>query len=123
MKIFLLVLLLPVWIGAQTQNPTRPRPVATLPATPCSPRDFVQAADTGTVSVCASDGQTWGSLGGGNSLPVADSTAVVKGSSDSTKLVRLEADLLTTATTRVLTMADRDIDLSLYPKAVSDIAG
>lgn len=48
----------------------------------------------------------------GEDLPVADTTAVVKGSADATKLVRIEADGLTTATTRVLTMADQDIDLT-----------
>lgn len=49
---------------------------------------------------------------GGDALPIVDTTAVVKGSADATKLVRIEADGLTTATTRVLTMADQDIDLT-----------
>jgi len=47
--------------------------------------------------------------GGGDTLPIADTTAVVKGSVDATKLVRIEADGLTTGTTRVLTMPDKDI--------------
>lgn len=49
---------------------------------------------------------------GGDTLPIVDTTAVVKGSVDATKLVRIEADGLTTATTRIITMADQDIDLT-----------
>ncbi len=59
--------------------------------------------------------------GGGDTHPIADSTAIVKGSADATKLVRVEADGITTATTRVLTMADQDVDLTpdsgTYPAA------
>lgn len=43
--------------------------------------------------------------------PFGDATAVVKGSVDATKLVRIEADGLTTATTRVITMPDKDLTL------------
>jgi hypothetical protein len=43
--------------------------------------------------------------------PFVDSTALVKGSADATKLLRFEVDGLTTGTTRVLTMADADVDL------------
>lgn len=50
-------------------------------------------------------------LGIGDALPVSDATAVVKGSTDATKLIRLEADGLTTGTTRVLTPPDADITL------------
>ncbi len=56
--------------------------------------------------------ETTGAGGGGDSHPIADSTAIVKGSVDATKLVRVEADGLTTGLTRVLTMADQDIDLT-----------
>lgn len=49
---------------------------------------------------------------GGSSLPVADSAALVKGSSDATKQVRLEVDGLSTATTRVITMPDADVNLA-----------
>jgi microcystin-dependent protein len=38
--------------------------------------------------------------------PFIDSTAIIKGSVDATKLVRIEADGLTTGTTRVLTVQD-----------------
>lgn len=44
-----------------------------------------------------------------SSLPVVDTTNIVKGSSDATKLMRFEVDGLTTATTRVLTIQDYDI--------------
>lgn len=50
--------------------------------------------------------------GAGDTLPIVDTIALVKGSADATKLVRIEADGLTTATTRVITMADQDIDLT-----------
>lgn len=50
-----------------------------------------------------------GDAGAGDTLPVPDTTAVVKGSVDDTKLVRIEADGLTTGTTRVLSMPDSDI--------------
>ena len=39
----------------------------------------------------------------GAALPVTDTTGIAKGSSDATKIVRLEVDGFTTATTRVLT--------------------
>ena len=48
------------------------------------------------------DGSTWtpnGSSTGGTSLPVVDSTAVVKGASDATKLVKLNASSLSTGVT------------------------
>ena len=54
-------------------------------------------------------GVSGGGGGGGDTLPIADTTAVVKGSVDATKLVRIEADGLTTGTTRVLTMPDKDL--------------
>lgn len=57
-------------------------------------------------------------LGGGGGLPVADTTAIVKGSGDPTKLLRFEVDGLSTATTRVLTAQDQDGTLAL----LSDIA-
>lgn len=50
-----------------------------------------------------------GSLPAG--LPVADTTALVKGSGDATKLVRIEADGLSASTTRVITMPDKDIEI------------
>jgi hypothetical protein len=46
--------------------------------------------------------------GGGDTLPVTDTTAIVKGSADATKLLRFEVDGFTTATTRVLTPPNFD---------------
>lgn len=79
------------------------------------------------ITTAANDRAVFRSLGSGNwicivyqktdgsalvsPLPISDGTAVVKGSSDPTKLVRIEADGLTTATTRVLTAPDRNIYL------------
>lgn len=43
--------------------------------------------------------------------PTSDGTAIVAGGTDGTKKVRLEVDGLTTATTRVVTVPDRDITI------------
>lgn len=43
-----------------------------------------------------------------STVPFADSTAIVKGSSDATKLLRFEIDGFTTATTRVVTVPNAD---------------
>lgn len=47
--------------------------------------------------------------------PFVDTNAVVVGSSDATKKVRLEVDGLTTATTRVITVPDVDLTLPYKP--------
>lgn len=44
-------------------------------------------------------------------LPFLDSTALLAGSADATKKVRFEVDGLTTGTTRVITVPDRDLTL------------
>ena len=49
---------------------------------------------------------------GGASLPVDDTTAVVRDPVDNTKLARIDAGAITTGTTRVITMGDRDVDLA-----------
>lgn len=49
-------------------------------------------------------------------LPVVDTTALVKGSADATKLLRLEVDGFTTGTTRVMTVPD-------YNFTVASLAG
>jgi hypothetical protein len=49
---------------------------------------------------------------GVGSLPVVDTTHIIKGSADATKHLRFEVDGLTAATTRVITMADQDINLT-----------
>jgi hypothetical protein len=56
----------------------------------------------------------------GSELPIADTTAIVKGSVDGTKLVRFEVDGLTTGTTRVITMPDKDVVLGTIK---SDVTG
>lgn len=65
-------------------------------------------ASTDTITIAAA---------GGSSLPVVDSTAIVKGSDDPTKQIRLEVDGLTTGTTRVLTAPDADGTLPLLSLA------
>lgn len=47
-------------------------------------------------------------VGGGSSAPFVDTTAIVKGSADATKLLRFEVDGFTTATTRVMTPPNYD---------------
>lgn len=49
--------------------------------------------------------------GGSAGLPVVDTTLIVKGSADGTKQMRFEADGLTTGTTRVMTIPDKDMTL------------
>jgi hypothetical protein len=49
--------------------------------------------------------------GGGDTLPVADTTAVVMGSADNTKLLRFEVDGFTTGTTRVITPPNEDFTM------------
>lgn len=51
-------------------------------------------------------------VGGGSAgFPVVDTTDIIKGSVDGTKLMRFEADGLTTGTTRVMTIPDKNITL------------
>jgi hypothetical protein len=79
------------------------------------------------ITTVAGDTAEFESLGSGNwrcnwyvrddgtalvSAPFTDSTAIIKGSADATKLVRFEVDGLTTATTRVITVPDADITIA-----------
>ena len=48
--------------------------------------------------------------------PYVDSDALIVGSSDGTKKARFEVDGLTTATTRVMTVPDRDMTLATAPE-------
>ena len=64
--------------------------------------------------------------GGGVTLPVTDTTGIAKGSVDATKIVRLECDTyVSTATTRVITVPDQDVDLrptdGTYQAPVGDL--
>ena len=44
-------------------------------------------------------------------IPFLDTQAIISGSADITKLIRFEADGITTGTTRVITMADQNVSL------------
>lgn len=57
-------------------------------------------------------------------LTVSDSNCQITGSSDATKIIRFEADGLTTGTTRVITAPDYDVTLGNIPAGVvMDYAG
>jgi len=59
------------------------------------------------------DGASWAEFaGGGDTLPIVDTTGIAKGSGDATKIVRLEVDGITTETTRVLTVQDKDYTIA-----------
>lgn len=82
-------------------------------------RDAIAAPANGMLIFNSTTGQFegydsgWGAIsGGGSSPPFADSTALVAGSVDPTKLLRFEVDGLTTATTRVLTPQDADYTIA-----------
>ena len=49
--------------------------------------------------------------GGSAGLPVADTTNIVKGSADGTRMMRFEVDGVSTGTTRVMTVPDKNITL------------
>ena len=53
-----------------------------------------------------------GTCTGCSGLPVVDTTSIVEGSSDATKEIRFEVDVLTTGTVRVLTPPDADITIA-----------
>ncbi len=59
------------------------------------------------------DGTQFNIVGNGFPAPFSDAYAVVEGSADATKKIRFEVDGLTTATTRVITVPDRDLTLGL----------
>lgn len=54
---------------------------------------------------------SWRNAGGSGGAPFTDSTAIVKGSSDATKLLRFEVDGFTTGTTRVVTVPNADFTM------------
>ncbi len=60
-----------------------------------------------------------GGGGGGGSLPVLDSTSIVSGNLDATKLLKFEVDGFTTATTRTLTI--QDVSGTVYVSGGTDI--
>lgn len=66
--------------------------------------------------VYACDGSTWIAQPTGGGLPVADTTAIVKGSADATKLLRFEVGGFTPSTTRTVTPQDKDGIMALAGK-------
>ncbi len=62
----------------------------------------------GQVLTVSSGLPSWAASGGGSSPPFDDGTAIIKGSADATKLLRIEVDGFTTGTTRVLTAPNFD---------------
>jgi hypothetical protein len=70
------------------------------------------ASQGGAATFLKNDGSgnlTWETSG--STLPVVDTTSIVKGSADATKLLRFEIDGFTTGTTRVLTPPNADITI------------
>lgn len=59
--------------------------------------------------------------GGGSTLPIADTTGLVKGSVDATKIWRVEADGFTASTTRVLTPPNRDWAPTTFGSELTEI--
>lgn len=72
-------------------------------------------ADGSAGYVLTTDGAgtlSWGAAGGGSAPPFVDTTNIIKGSADATKLLRFEVDGLTTATTRTWTAQDANITVA-----------
>jgi hypothetical protein len=72
-------------------------------------------ADGSAGDVLTTDGAgtlSWTAGGGGSSPPFVDTTNIIKGSADATKLLRFEVDGLTTATTRTWTAQDANITVA-----------
>lgn len=80
---------------------------ADLPLSVCGAGEFLTY--DGAVITCAT----------ATNLPVADTTAIVKGSADATKLLRFEVDGFSASSTRVLTPPNADITIAgaNYPNA------
>jgi hypothetical protein len=60
--------------------------------------------------------------GGGAGVPVPDTTPLVEGSADDTKLWRVEVDGFTAGNTRVLTPADRDWAPTVFGEELAEVA-
>jgi hypothetical protein len=75
----------------------------------------IGSGDASAGRVLTSDGNggaTWEHPPGGGGLPVVDSTNIVFGSADNTKLLRFEVDGFTAGATRVMTPPDADITVA-----------
>lgn len=75
---------------------------------------------TGHVLTVTGAGQTaWAAPSVASILPVADTQTIIKGSADATKLIRFEADGITTGTTRVITAPDSDTILPIFGQIIT----
>lgn len=89
-----------------------PDPAGGFHGTMIDPAQIAQGGATdGQVLAWSNANGTWEATTA-SSAPFTDTTAIVKGSADSTKQVRFEVDSLTTGTTRVITVPDKDINLA-----------
>lgn len=57
--------------------------------------------------------------GSGDTLPVVDTTSIVKGSADGTKQVKIEADGITTGTTRTWTAPDANTTIPVFSQVIT----
>lgn len=62
---------------------------------------------------------TLSASGGGGSSPFDDGTAILKGSGDATKLLRIEVDGIATGTTRVWTAPDANTSIPVFGQTVT----
>lgn len=95
------------------------------PSTPSTGKVAVYAKTDGKLYIKDDAGtETDLTSGGGSSLPVTDTTAVVKGSVDPTKLVAIEADTnVPTGTTVTITAPSSNLDLeNVYSSGGTDVA-
>lgn len=77
----------------------------------------------GMLAVLGYDGTNFQLLNSsGGQSPFTDSTAILKGSVDATKLLRIECDGIATATTRVWTAPDQDLNLTPATQAEMETA-
>ncbi len=124
-------------VGAQSTRPPGPRRVVTKPAAPCSPRDFIQAQDTGVESICAKDGSAWkdlgissgGSAGDMNGPATSTDEAVTRfngttGKSTQNSTVTIsDAGLISGATVGTPTTSTQPANKTYVDSAVATIAG
>ena len=89
--------------------------------------DYSLPADCSVILMYDSTSSRWRLFGqqtaSGSTLPVADTQTIIKGSADATKLIRFEADGLTTGTTRVLTPQDADYTIENTVHASKHVSG
>lgn len=69
------------------------------------------------------DGTQFHIVGNSFNAPFLDTHPIAEGSSDATKKARLEVDGLTTATTRVITVPDRDLTLNNLSAITASLSG